>query len=423
MREGGSVEGGRAEGVGDGGAAILATVRALQWGQHGLTGVLAVVCTARALAGGVPWWQQLVGVVLVLGWYGYGLRLQRRARDGLRPRRAPGWLSGLALLWVALVAVSPQNVWLAFPLWLLVGHLLPLGRAVMLSLAILLIVVIAPLRTTGQLSFAAVIGPAVGAVVALGVSRAQARLVRDATERQQLIASLVLAQHETATLTDELVRTQHEAGVLAERSRLSRDIHDTLAQGFASILLLARTGGAETDPERRDRLLAQIQATAAEGLAEARRVVGALAPSQLDDEGLTPALRRLLDRLDDETGVRAELAVDGEIPPLPTATEVALLRSAQGALANVRVHSHASRVTVSLTGLPQALRLDVVDDGIGFDADGWRNGETVPSGLGGGYGLRATQARLRELGGTLEVESAPGEGTAVSVQVPLRWLR
>jgi signal transduction histidine kinase len=80
-------------------------------------------------------------------------------------------------------------------------------------------------------------------------------------------------------------------------------------------------------------------------------------------------------------------------------------------------------VTVSLTGLPQALRLDVVDDGIGFDADGWRNGETVPSGLGGGYGLRATQARLRELGGTLEVESAPGEGTAVSVQVPLRWLR
>jgi len=190
--------------------------------------------------------------------------------------------------------------------------------------------------------------------------------------------------------------------------------NDTLAQEFSSIVLLARAAQARDDSDLRA-LIGQIEATARAGLTESRRVVAALAPADLADAGLAAALGRLVDALGEQTGVDAQLRIHGDLGGLPTGVEVALLRTAQGALANVRRHAQASRVVVSLTATDESVRLDVVDDGVGFDPT-----STPPATPNeGGYGLIAGRNRLRELGGTLDIESAPGEGTALSASVPL----
>ncbi|MDN5559306.1 MAG: sensor histidine kinase, partial [Ruaniaceae bacterium] len=97
-----------------------------------------------------------------------------------------------------------------------------------------------------------------------------------------------------------------------------------------------------------------------------------------------------------------------------TEVEVALLRTAQSALANVRLHAQATRVVVSLIDADDSVRLDIIDDGVGFDLNAWERSARTSS-----YGLRFMRARLRELGGGLDVESTPGEGTAISVHLPI----
>lgn len=157
-----------------------------------------------------------------------------------------------------------------------------------------------------------------------------------------------------------------------------------------------------------------MEALAGESLADVRRIVAALAPAELEDDALASALQRMLDRVHDEAGLQVDLHVDDSLPLLPTEVEVALLRTAQSALANVRLHADADRVVVSLIDAEDSVRLDIIDDGSGFDVDAWEQDPAASS-----YGLRFMRARLRELGGGLDIESAPGEGTAISVHLPL----
>ncbi|GAA5203486.1 sensor histidine kinase [Microbacterium jejuense] len=398
-------------------------VGSIRLGQTIITAALIVIGAVRAAGDGTPVpWVVAVSVVFA-GWYFGGLLLSERTRDrGL----AAGWLVGLALIWIGAVAISPEFVWLAFPLWLLAGFVLRMRWAIPFSVAVLLVVIAAPLLHTGTTSYANVIGPVVGGVFALGISRGYLELVRDGRERQRLIASLIAAQDETAALQDELALAQRDAGAIAERTRLSRDIHDTVAQSLTSIRMLATTASRASEPSserRRDgtpdaatRALAQIGELAREGLADTRRIVDALMPAELEGSPLADALGRMLVRLQDETGIRTELRVDDELPPLGVTAEVALLRAAQSALANVRLHAHASRVVVTMADGGDTVRLDIVDDGVGFDATGWAS---RPAGPAGGYGLRAMRERLRELGGALDVESTPGEGVALSASVPI----
>ncbi|MEO8828889.1 sensor histidine kinase [Lapillicoccus sp.] len=419
---------------------MVTAIRALTAMQHTLFGVLTAVCVTRAWSSGAPRAALVVAVLAFAGWYAVGVQRSRQSVSGRHPGEGPTvggdgatptattrpqpyaaasqwWMVGLLAGWVALVLVSAENVWLAFSLWLLIPHFFRLRWALAVSLGVLALVVWRPWAATGELTLAAVLGPAVGALFAVALARGQYQLVRDGLERQQLVESLVRAQHETAVLHDELAAVQREAGASEERTRLSRDIHDTLAQGFSSILLLARGRSViEGDAALAD-LLAQIESTAGANLAEARSVVSALAPPLLSENGLTQALHRLLDTLADETGIRTDLRVEGDLERLPTPVEVALLRTAQGALANVRVHSQATRVVVTLSGLERTVRLDVVDDGRGFVPDALEGRAGVYS--QGGYGLPSTKARLRELGGDLELESAPAEGTALSAHLPL----
>lgn len=387
-------------------------VRSIRVGQTVITTAVIVLGAIRAIGDGAPLPGVLAVSALFAGWYFGGLRMGEGTRGhGF----AAGWLVGLALIWIGAVAISPEFVWLAFPLWLLAGFVLRLRWAIPFSIVVLAVAIAAPVVHNGTTSYANVFGPVIGGVFALGISRGYLELVRDGRERSHLISSLVAAHDELAGIQDELARAQRDAGAVAERTRLSRDIHDTIAQSLTSIGMIAATV-TPPDSEQSSRAFAQIGDLAREGLADARRIVNALMPAELESSALAAALQRMLDRLTAETGVRSELHVDDSVPALPVSVEVALLRTTQSALANVRAHAMATRVVVSLVDAGDCVRLDIVDDGVGFDVVRW---ERAPVTSGGGYGLRSMRERLRELGGGLDVESAAGAGAALSASVPL----
>jgi signal transduction histidine kinase len=238
-------------------------------------------------------------------------------------------------------------------------------------------------------------------------------IIHQSNERAQLIGQLEATRAELAVV-------HRQAGVLAERQRLSLEIHDTIAQGFASIVMLlqAAEAGLDGDPARADydgadsngarHHLALATTTARENLAEARALVAGLAPTQFDEGGsLDDALRRVTTQVR-QGGIATDVEITGTARPLGTGAEVMLLRVCQEALSNVRKHASASRAVVALAYDQSQVRLEVSDDGCGFDPAATRPG---------GYGLRGMQARVAEAGGTLEVASAPGTGTAVTVTV------
>lgn len=388
------------------------TMRAMRYGQHAITLVLLAFGLVRALLDGAAPALLVFVSACFLAWYIAGSLLARRLES--RPLAAV-WLVGLAALWLALTITSVEFVWLAFPLWLLAGHLLSLRTALAFSILVFAAVVVVPMWRTGETSYAYLVGPLVGGVFAFGISRGYLQLLEDARERQHLIASLVQAQHDMAGLHEELGRAQRESGAIQERTRLSRDIHDTIAQGLSAIALTTRAGSGK-GLEESQRSLQAIQALAVENLGEVRRIVNALAPAELDEAALAAALRRMLDKLTEETGIHTELHADTTLPILPGTVEVALLRTAQSALSNIRLHAEASRIVVNLIDAEDAVRLDIVDDGHGFDV---RALGRASGGAASGYGLHSMRERLRELGGGLDIESARGEGTALSAYLPL----
>lgn len=380
-----------------------AALRSLRVGQHALFGLLLLIAVFRLVSETRLPLHGIVVVAVTVIWYVLGVRFAKPLRSG----RGWIWLGILIALWLGLTLVSVEFSWLAFPLFLLVMNALPLTWALLSVTLMASVVVFAQVWAPGGNPVAEIIGPVVGAVVAVGIGLGYQQILAESRERGRLVAELQAMQH-------DLAAAQREAGAVGERARLARDIHDTLAQGFSSILLLARAGASRSTDEKTGKLFTQISETAAENLDEARTVVGALTPDALSGAPLPDVLGRLLERLSEQTGISTDLRVEGEPVAVPTAVEVALLRLAQGALANVRSHSRAKRVAVTVTHAGTDLLLDVVDDGIGFDPDtlGTRPGRS-------GFGLRSMTERLREIGGTVTVESAPGEGTAVAASVPL----
>jgi signal transduction histidine kinase len=203
----------------------------------------------------------------------------------------------------------------------------------------------------------------------------------------------------------QLARERHDAGVAAERERLSTEIHDTVAQGFTSILML--TQSARMTLERPDVLrekLDLIERTARENLAEARSLVAALWPPDLRAGTVAEALQRMAQRHTRDTSVPVSVEVtDPATPPRPEHGPV-LLRAAQEALMNVRRHANAATVRIVLT--PNTMW--VIDDGRGFD----------PEQEHAGYGLPGLRSRVAGFGGNCTIESAPGAGTTVRVVLP-----
>lgn len=385
--------------------------------QFALVVGLLVACTAAALAGGVAPAAQLLVVTFFAGWFAFGLV---RLRGPVAGRGSGGaavaiWLLGLTGLWLWLVAVAPANAWLAFSLWLLGGLVLSLRWSVVYAATTLVVVLAVPGMDREAISIGEFMGPVIGAVCAIAIARGYRRLVRETVERQALIDSLVRAQSESDALHAQLSELQRAAGIMAERTRLSRDIHDTLAQSFASILFTARRASALIDDAQLSGMLVQMEQSASVGLDDARRVVANLAPSNLTDSGLVAALRRMATETESDCGLATSVYVEGDLSGLPTHVEVAFLRTAQGALANVRQHAQATRVGISLVEVEGILRMDVVDDGIGFQPNAASSDFQARS----GYGLRSLRSRLRELGGDLEIESSRQSGTAITAVVPI----
>ncbi|WOX13643.1 sensor histidine kinase [Streptomyces sp. N50] len=330
-----------------------------------------------------------------------------------RPGSAPSprhlaWLGSVFAVWTVLLALAPSATWCAMPLLFAGLYALPARFAVPLAAVLTALVVASEIRVAdGALNPNMIVAPPALAAVATAV------LVRS---QRQAARQLVLIDDLVRTRRD-LAATERRAGVLAERQRLATEIHDTVAQGLSSqqMLLQAAERLWRTDPEAAHAHVLKAAEITSRGLAEARRFVHDLAPADLVEDSLPAALDALAER-ESGPGLTVEFRLDGDPGPLPERTAAALLRIAQGALANVREHAAATRAALTLTCLDDQISLDVADNGRGFDAG---SPPVSAPGRARGHGLPAMRIRARQSGGTLSVESAPGEGTVVSVAVPV----
>jgi len=202
--------------------------------------------------------------------------------------------------------------------------------------------------------------------------------------------------------------------MLDERQRMAREIHDTLAQGLTGIITqLQAAEHAAADPAEWRRHFASAAGLARDSLTEARRSVDALRPEALESARLSGAVTAVATRWSAMHGIAVQVTTTGTEQPMSPAAESALLRAAQEALANVAKHAKATRVGLTLSYMEHEVALDVRDDGTGFDRAG-----AAPARAGGGFGLIAMKQRIEALAGTLQVESEPGSGTAISACVP-----
>jgi signal transduction histidine kinase len=405
----------------------------------------------------------------MLPWYLFLGRPVMRLDESSWRRVAAGWrgpiyLTGLIVLFAVADHANPNGWFFAFALSSQCFQVTtPIRRAMAFVIALNLVggltVVLA--SPTAQ-NIATAIGLVLFAIAfSMVYSRWTVRVIEQSRERAVLIAQLESAQAELAT-------AYHEAGVYAERQRLAAEIHDTLAQGFLSIVTLIQAAQASrvstapsspdasvSCPSTRTRVFAPegsglsagrpdapdvlgdylelTVATARESLAEARTLVAALAPASLDDVGLAGAVARAAGATGKAAEIEATCATEGTARPLPTATEVVLLRVCQEALTNVRKHAAATRVDIRLRYAASTVELTAADNGRGcaapapaanmtganITADAADAADAAgETGALTGFGLRGMGERLRQVGGTLTVATAPGAGTTIRAEVP-----
>ncbi len=248
--------------------------------------------------------------------------------------------------------------------------------------------------------------------VANGINVLSTRISTQNTERGELIERLNATR-------DELAIAERERGVLEERQRISREIHDTLAQGFTSVVLLCEAMQKQIDtlpPEQLQRSLALLSSTARENLDEARRLITDQSPVVLDDRSLDRALELLAANLRRQTGALVDVHAP-ENSSFGGSEDVVLLRIAQEACNNIAKYAEAENVSIELSASNGLAQLTITDDGRGFDTDQARDSTTDE--LSGGNGMEFMSQRAHELDGTFAVTSKPGEGTTIVASVPI----
>lgn len=352
-------------------------------------------------------------VALAAAWvYGWHTRARRQRWERAWP--AVVYLAGLLAVCTALMARD-----LIFVLFTITGFLhayqlrpWPLGVAGVLATSVVLNTMTMGLPRATAASLGGYLGVIVVQTAAIGAGILFGEKVTEQQRRrEEMLARLEAALEENAGLHAQLLTQAREAGVLDERQRMAREIHDTLAQGLTGIITQVQAAQRVwPEPERARPHVDQALALAKESLAEARRSVQALRPRELEEARLPDAVTDLAHRWAEQTGVEPSVEVTGEPVPLSPAIEVALFRVAQEALTNVAKHARAGRVGLTLSYLGDVVLLDVRDDGVGM-----RDGD----GEGSGFGLNSMRQRIRGIGGAVTVESAPGEGTAISASVPM----
>jgi signal transduction histidine kinase len=215
-----------------------------------------------------------------------------------------------------------------------------------------------------------------------------------------------------------LLEESRHTATLRERQRLAHEIHDTLAQGFSGIVMKLEAAEEMLPPDTPalQEYLDHARHTARDSLAEARRLMWALRPEALERASLPEALATLTERWSEDCAAAVSINVAGTTYSLAPEIEVALFRITQEALTNCRKYAHASKVSLTLSYLDDLVALDIQDDGVGFDP---AQPSTGTSDHSGGFGLNGMRKRVERLGGTLLVESMPGQGTTVAVELPI----
>jgi NarL family two-component system sensor histidine kinase YdfH len=236
------------------------------------------------------------------------------------------------------------------------------------------------------------------------------RQVQAREEAQNLLHELETANRQLS----EYAAQVEELTISQERQRMARELHDTLAQGLAGLILQleAADGYLEGGNQAQARtVVQQAMQRARTTLQEARRAIQALRPEILEQGNLVDALGHEVDQFAATAGIRATLEVSGEPPEAPAGMTLDILRIVQEALSNVGRHAQAGHVWVRLSRDDGALQVLVQDDGLGFDPAAGRQRP-------GCFGLAGMQERAERIGGSLQVESEPGQGARLVLRVP-----
>lgn len=369
-----------------------------------LGGALAVALASRAL--------DRSHSILALGLGGtfalwYWVTLIKHPEWQHRPKPLALYFAGAIAFFLALVTLDGVFFFLTSCLYLQLFAFLPLRWAIIGASLLTVGLAGFQVAASGQPIQDNVITIAVFVIPALlgmGLAYYIHSIIGESVQRRQLIVEL-----EATRL--ELAQRERLAGTLEERQRLAREIHDTLAQSLISIIMHLETAAADVPAPSpgRDSLLRATAITRA-SLDEARRSVHGLRPDALEGASLTDALHRLAASTAEDGAIVASATITGTIRPLGAETEVALLRVAQEATANVRRHAGPCRMALTLSYVQDAVILDVRDNGVGMDG---KAGVMNPAARGG-YGLASMRERIEALHGSFSIESAPGEGTIVT---------
>ncbi len=384
-------------------AGVRAVLAQLQVALHTLVAALLVftLIGAQRDAAGELNVLAVVAAAAFTGVYVAGT-VGARVRETSRPTRL-WWLAAVLVLWSVLVASVPEAAYLVFPLFFLAQFLLGVWAGVVAVAALAAVAVVA-LGMHDGFTPAGVVGPAVGSLVALGLGAGVRALHRESQARRVVIAELVRTR-------SELARQQREVGRESERARLAGEIHDTVAQGLASIGMLLHAAERSEPGHPAVEQIRLAREVAGENLSETRRLIAALRPAPLEGVSLAGALGRVAERTRAKhpgIEVRADCSSGAE-PPAEVAA--VLVRVAQEALANAVTHGSPSRVVVSLTGSTADVTLEVSDDGHGFDVSAPRAAAS--------FGVDGMARRVEDLGGTFRVESGADRGTTIRAVLPM----
>ncbi|MEJ1194214.1 sensor histidine kinase [Arthrobacter sp. R4] len=311
------------------------------------------------------------------------------------------WMLVLVGVWAVLVIAAPSFAWCSFAIFFLCRTAFTGAVGYVAAGATAAATAVGLFRLSDGTDLAMLLGPvAVGVMLTLIYDRIE----HDAAQQRRLHTEVSLVQ-------GELAASERRAGTIAERERVSREIHDTVTQGLASSLLLLEAADRAWPGQESRQDLNQATDLLRRNLSETRSLVHELASPGLDAAPLPEALHQAAAQY----VPHARLLVTGEPRDVPAEVRHTLLRVVQSAAANIQQHADAATTSLTLGFLPDSVTLDIYDDGTGFDPSA-----AAPPSDAGGYGLRAMRQRVEQLGGVFSVESSPGEGTIVAAQVPAR---
>ncbi len=351
-------------------------------------------------------WTSVALPALFTIWHAGAWRLDQRARDDQVAIRAAYIFIGL-LIWTALARLDPQFMLLLAVLYPRIFSSLPISWAAAAALALMGLWLYAIMGYGSRSPMTTIVIGGVMTASAIGLGLFIHAIIKQSIERHALLEALEKTR-------GELARSERRAGVLDERQRLAREIHDTVAQSYTGIVthLEAAEAALDGDLSQASLHLDQARAMARSGLDETRQLVWALRPDLAPGEPLERALGRMAAEWSRRQDTATTFTVSGEPRPLPAEIAAALPNMLREALNNVRKHARATQVDVTLSFFENRVALDVHDNGVGF---------APPSadGQSAGFGLRSLRDQAARLGGELALESEPGEGATVAVGLPL----